>query len=308
MKKMINFKTVEGVLYDHKLKAYVSSKNIPYIKGTIAVAVSDDKTIINSVQYVYEAPTFSKGGANSKYEVLKKIIDNEYKTFINGGDEAVKVSIKSAILRNEFFLAKDNVFVSTQANMGGFIDIIPALNERENERNKFKVDMIINGVKLEDADLEKKLPVRATLSGYIFDFRNEIYPAIFTVTNPNAITYFTVSQQISQAHPLFTQIWGIENSTIVTKTVTTENAFGEAEVNTTESKSRQYLVTGALKVPYVWDDANSLTAAEVMEAIQQRDVKLAKQKSEAIEREANKTSNPASTTAAAPIQNGTYGF
>lgn len=65
---------------------------------------------------------------------------------------------------------------------------------------------------------------------------------------------------------------------------------------------RDFVITGAAKEPYVWDDESSITAAELNEAIQKREVDLAAMKKRQDEYKASK--NRITPVNAAPAQGG----
>ena len=312
MMKLTNKITIEGILYDHKLVKKVSKAGVPYIKGKVMVMTSDDKATINTVVYIYESPFFASGSVNSKYAVLENIVNGNYKTYLNGGDEAILIKIDSAIGRNEFYLEKGTQFISKMANMGGFLNIVDKLNPDEKQRNKFNTDVLITGVELKPEDVERNLPVRAILKGVAFSYKPEIVPIEYTAINSKAIDYF-VSKNISQSNPLFTNLRGNETSTIIKTTTTSENAFGESETVVTERPVRNYVVTYAAKEPYVWDDPNTMTANDLIKFNTDRETALAKMKQDSIDYAANNnaigaaTPNP-SANPIGTIQPGSFGF
>jgi hypothetical protein len=57
--------------------------------------------------------------------------------------------------------------------------------------------------------------------------------------------------------------------------IVTESAFGDDEVREVSSTRRDFVITGAAKNPYDWDDEATLTAAEMNEAMAARETYLA---------------------------------
>ena len=167
-------------------------------------------------------------------------------------------------------------------------------------RNTFKCDMLITGVKEVEADEEKKLPAKAIVRGAIFDFRGALMPVEFSAINPNAIKYF-VGLGASNATPTFTCVWGRQVSETIVREIRTESAFGEDEVREVKNTRKDFVITGASKEPYAWDDESTLTANEVAEAVANRETYLATIKQRQDEYKASKN---AATAAVAPSKTG----
>ena len=284
-KTMINQTHIEGVLYEHNLEAKVSgdtSKNpgTPFISGTISIATDDAMTNIVPVHFTYVTATFGSGKPNDTYTTLNNIVNGTFGTYMkDGADKAVKLRIDSAIGLNEFFTDRNGKeeLVSAKRNEGGFVHKIDAIDSDEKVRNTFKVDMIINNVARVEADDEKNIPEKAIIKGAIFNFRKDLMPVEFSATNPNAINYFE-GLGATQAEPVFTCVWGRQVSETVVRTITTESAFGEDEVREIKNTRKDFVITGAAKDTYVWDDESTITVAELNEAIQKREVDLAAMK------------------------------
>ena len=307
-KTMINETHIEGVLYEHNLEAKVSgdtSKNpgTPFISGTISIATDDAMTNIVPIHFTYVTANFGSGKPNDTYTTLSNIINGTFGTYMkDGADKAVKLRVDSAIGLNEFYTDRNGKeeLVSAKRNEGGFVHKIDVLKDDEKVRNTFKVDMIINCVTHVDADEERGLPEKAVVKGAIFNFRNSLMPVEFSATNPNAIRYFE-GLEASQRNPVFTCVWGRQVSEVIVKQIRTESAFGEDEVREVTNTRRDFVITGAAKEPYVWDDESSITVAELNEAIQKREIDLAAMKKRQDEYKASKNRI---TPAAAPAQNG----
>ena len=307
-KTMINQTHIEGVLYEHALEAKVSgdtSKNpgTPFITGTISIATDDAMTNIVPIHFTYVTATFSSGKVNDTYTTLSNIVNGTFGTYMkDGADKAVKLRVDSAIGLNEFYTDRNGKeeLVSAKRNEGGFVHKVDALEEDEKVRNTFKTDMIITCVTHVDADDERGLPEKAVVKGAIFNFRKDLMPVELSATNPNAMRYFE-SLDASQRNPVFTCVWGRQVSETVVKQIRTESAFGEDEVREVKNTRRDFVITGAAKEPYVWDDESSITAAELNEAIQKREVDLAAMKKRQDEYKASRN-KPAA--AAAPAQGG----
>lgn len=307
-KTFINQTHVEGVLYEHALEAKVSgdtSKNpgTPFITGTISIATDDAMTNIVPVHFTYVTATFGSGKPNDTYTTLNNIVNGTFGTYMkDGADKAVKLRVDSAIGLNEFFTDRNGKeeLVSAKRNEGGFVHKVDALDEDDKVRNTFKTDMIINCVTHVDADEEKGLPEKCVVKGAIFDFRKSLLPVEFSATNPNAMRYFE-SLDATQRNPVFTCVWGRQVSETIVKQIRTESAFGEDEVREVKNTRRDFVITGASKEPYVWDDESSITVAELNAAIQKREIDLAAMKKRQDEYKASKNRI---TPVAAPTQGG----
>lgn len=308
MKKMTNTTHIEGLLYEHKLElreAGPNSKNpgTKFIMGTVDIATDDACTNIVSVHFTYVTATTAKGATNATFTTLMNIVDGKYGTVMaNGKENAAKLRIDSALGLNEFYTDRNGQeeLVSAKRNEGGFVHVADSLAEDETMRNTFKCDMLITGVKEVEADEEKKLPAKAVVRGAIFDFRGALMPVEFSAVNPNAIKYF-VGLGASNATPTFTCVWGRQVSETIVREIRTESAFGEDEVREVKNTRKDFVITGASKEPYAWDDESTLTATEVAEAVANRETYLATIKQRQDEYKASKN---AATAVAAPAKTG----
>ena len=304
-KTMINQTHIEGVLYEHNLEAKVSgetSKNpgTPFIAGTISIATDDAMTNIVPIHFSYVTATFGSGKPNDTYTTLSNIVNGTFGTYMkDGADKAVKLRVDSALGLNEFYTDRNGKeeLVSAKRNEGGFVHKVDALDEDEKVRNTFKADMVITCVTHMDGDDEKGLPEKCVVKGAIFDFRKSLMPVEFSATNPNAMRYFE-GLEASQKNPVFTCVWGRQVSETVVKQIRTESAFGEDEVREVKNTRRDFVITGASKEPYLWDDEGSITAVELNEAIQKREVDLAAMKKRQDEYRASKAAPKAAAPAA----------
>ena len=297
-KTFINTTHIEGILYEHDLQLKVSgegSKNpgTSFISGTISIATDNAMTNIVPVHFTYVTATFGSGKPNDTYTTLNNIINGTFGSYMkDGADKAVKLRVDSALGLNEFYTDRNGKeeLVSAKRNEGGFVHKIDNLDEDEKVRNTFKADMIITCVTHVDGDSEKETTDKAIVKGAIFDFRKNLLPVEFSATNPNAMRYFE-SLDASQKNPVFTCVWGRQVSEVVVRQIITESAFGEDEVRPVKNTRRDFVITGASKEPYLWDDESSITAAELNEAIQKREVDLAAMKKRQDEYKASKNNS-----------------
>ena len=311
MKAMINKTHIEGILYEHDLELKTSGPNsknpgTEFISGTVSIATDDAGVNVVPVHFTYVTATTAKGNANATFTTLKNIIDGVIGTQMKDGkDKAGKLRIDSALGLNEFYSDRNGKeeLVSAKRNEGGFVHTCDVLNEDEKTRNTFECDMLITNCRRIEADPEKNIAEKVIVKGAIFDFRKSLLPIEFTALNPNAMNYFE-DLGASQSNPIFTKVWGRQVSETVVKKTVEESAFGEASVKETKSTRRDFVITGASKEPYVWDDESTMTATELQEAIANREVYLAGVKQRQDEYKASKGQAPAN---AAPAQ-GAFNF
>jgi hypothetical protein len=311
MKNMINKTHIEGLLYEHALELRVSGPNsknpgTEFIMGTVSIATDDKIKNIVPVHYTYVTATTSKGNPNATFSTLKDIIDGKLCSVMeHGADKAVKLRIDSALGLNEFYSDRNGKeeLVSAKRNEGGFIHTCTELDQDEKNRSTFDVDMLITNVVRLDADEERNIPERCAVKGAIFDFRGSLLPVEFSAVNSNAMDYFE-GLGASAKEPVFTKIWGRQVSGTTTRTVTEESAFGDDVVREIKSTRRDFVITGAAKTPYLWDEADTITAAELTEAMANRETMLAALKQRQEEYKASKGQATAQT---APAQ-GAFNF
>ena len=302
MKSMINRTHIEGLIYEHDLQMRESGPNsknpgTQFIMGNVQIATDDAMTNIVPVHFTYVTATTSKGNPNATFTILSQIIDGTLGSVMaNGADSAAKVRIDSAIGLNEFYSDRNGQeeLVSAKRNEGGFVHTVAALAEDEASRNTFEADILITNVRIVDADEERNLPEKAIIKGAIFDFRKALMPIEFSAINPNAISYFE-GLGASSKEPVFTRVKGRQVSETITRKITEESAFGEASVREVTSNRKDWVINWAQSDPYVWDDESTITAAELTEAMSNREVYLAGIKQRQDEYKASKGQATAAT-------------
>ena len=311
MKKPINREHISGRVYDHNLAIKVTGESskqpgTEYINGTLDVATDDAGLNVVTVNFTYVTAVTSKGTKNATYAALKNIIESG-KTIVNDGIEnATIVKVDTALGLNDFYTNRngEEVLVQAKRNDGGFVSIITKL-EKEDDRNKFEFDMLINGTRLVEADPEKNIDNDYLIvKGAVFNFRNAILPVELIVKNAGGIKYFE-SLEASSSNLTFTKVWGkIESQTIVTKREE-ESAFGEAAVKEYTRTIKEWVITGCSKPDAVYeigDAENGITEDEIKKAMADREVYLADIKKRQEEYQASKAAAPAtSATAAANV-------
>lgn len=305
MKKNMNNAThIEGYLYEHDLALKESGPNAKnpgteYIAGTVNIATNEAKDNIVPVHFTYVTATTKKGKPNATFGILKDIIDGKLGSIMGGSvDNPAKLRIDSAIGLNEWFTDRNGQeeLVSVKRNEGGFVHTTNSLNDLENNRNTFRVDMLITGVKHVEADEERGLPEKAIVKGAIFNFRNELLPVEFSTVHPGAISYFE-GLEASSKNPVFTEVRGEQISETIVKRIEEASAFGGVSVREVKNSRKDWVITWAAEETYEWDSEESITAAEVQKAMADREIALAAMKQQTEEwkdkKSAGQTAAPA---------------
>lgn len=308
-KNFVNETHIEGYVFDHKLEKKVTgpqskAPGTEFISGVLNIATDEKCENVIPVHFTYVTATTAKGGADSRWPILMSLIDGAPTVASDGKEKATKVRVDSVIGLNEWFRdIKDEKPVSVMRNEGGFIHLAQKLNEDEKKRGTFKTDIIITNVRDVEADPEKGSEERVIVRGAIFDFRKALLPVEFSVTNPGGMKYFR-SLDVSNRHPVFTQVWGPQVSRTLRVVTTTESAFGEDEVRVRETSTKDMVIAGCLKEPYIFDDEDTITAVELQQAMSDRELYLASIKQRQAEYQASRNAGKS----AAAVSTATSGY
>lgn len=292
MRKTINKEHVEGYIQEHSLeiKTVQNTESVNYgkefIRGSLDIATSDDGMNVVTVDFTYVQPTWpAKNGkperTNDTYVALKKIIDEGKTVVADGIENATKVRIDTSLATNPFYTNRngEEQLVEVKKNDGGFVHIVTGALAEEKARNTFEVDMLITGTKLVEADEERHISEDyLEISGYVFNFRNDIQPVVLTCHNPGGISYFE-SLIASKINPTFTKVWGNITSTNIVSQTTEESAWGEPVIKEYTRKKKEWVITGTAKEPYeIGDSEVGITGQEIKDAEAARATLLAAEK------------------------------
>lgn len=306
---MKNTTHIEGLLYQHSLSLKTSGENsknpgTQFINGNIDIATDDALTNIVTVHFSYVTPKYARSGAdNATFATLQNVINGTLCNVMeHGADRAVKVRIDSAIGANEFYSNRNGAeeLVSVKRNEGGFVHVVQTLAADEKARSTFRCDMVITGARELEEDEEHNRPRQVKVKGYTFDFRKALVPVEFTALNEGAMDYF-LGLDATEKNPCFTEVWGNQLSQVTMVKTVTESAFGEPLVTETPRTNRDFVITGALSDPHIWDDESTITKAEWTQALADREVALAaiKQRQDEYNASRAQTQAPAATSGAA---------
>ena len=304
--KYMNSMSVEGLLYDNKLEERVTGaqskkSNTPYLTGTVDIATNSERTNVVSVYFSY-VPSDSK-----IYPILKNIANGVLASVMkNNADEAVALRIGGNVEINEWYSDKQlddkgqPTLTSTRRARGSFIDIISrdSLMEDEEKRGNFMLDMLISSATKIEANEERGYPEKVKLKGWIFNYKEEMFPVEFTVLHPEAMDYF-ISVAPNQKDPLFTRVKGhvISMTTKVKQEV--EGAFSTEIVEYTRT-NKDWIVDFSAKEPYNFNDEGVLGFEDVRIKIANREEYLAELKHRYEENKKKKAqSNPLANMSAA---------
>jgi hypothetical protein len=193
-------------------------------------------------------------------------------------------------LLNEWYNEDEDRMISTQENNSGFVNIVTVLKDNVDDRATFTTDALLTKIRTvepkNEADTEKTY-----ISGYVFNFKNEIFPVEFRIDDPSGIDYFN-SLEPSLKNPVYTQVWGKIISTTVTTSREIKSAFGDVKVVSTPRTEKAWVIVGAREEVYPLGQEGILTAEELQTAVQNREVYLAEKKSSTIARKTNNASTP----------------
>ena len=293
--KLTNETHIEGLLYEHKLTRKTAGEKaanpgVEFINGEISIATNNERTNVVKVHFSYVTANTKNGKPNTTFNVLSNIIDGKIDSIMEHGVEnAGMLRVDSAIGLNEWY-DKEDKLVSQKRNEGGFVHQVTSLCEEENNRNTFKVDIVITSCNRVEADPDRDTPEKMIVKGAVFDFRGALLPVELTVLAPKAMDYFE-SLDASNKEPVFTKVWGKQVSQSIVKKTVEESAFGDDSVTETVTSYRDFVITGAAKETYEWDSEDTMTAAQLKEKVAEREITLASIKQRQEEYQASKAAN-----------------
>ena len=293
MRKNINTQHIEGRIYQHNLtlKTVQNQKSAnfgkEFITGNLEIATDENGLNVLPVHFTYITEITKKGVKSSTFTTLKKIIDEGKSWVTSGKDNATKVAIDNVAIALNDFYTQDDTLVSAKVNEGGFASIVTDLHD-EGERNTFTADMVITKVTTIEANEDKGIEKDyLSVRGAIFNFKNDLLPFDFVVKNPAGIKYFE-NLGATPAEPVYTKIWGKIICSTIMIPHTEESAFGEAIVTNSARNAKEWVITGAAKIPYDFGDETVLTRDDLTKAMQNREIYLAEKKKQSDEYRANR--------------------
>lgn len=259
---------IVGYVWNHNLSIRTTGENsknpgTEFINGTIGIATDNDGLNIVNVRYTYETEVWAKSGKkNSKFGILKKIIDDNPVGSEKGLNNAMKVNLTATAAVN-IFRGRDNEIVEGKTIAGGFIN--EGWRAGTQPGATFNFDMIITGVV--DQEPEGRDPY-VNLNGYVVDdYRQSLIPLQISCTGKDGVKYFQ-AQDASTNEPFITNVWGNIINTVQEVKTETKSAFGAPKVNSTPRTFRVWDVTGASEDSLEFDDESTLTAKEYKKMVE----------------------------------------
>lgn len=270
---------VEGYVFNASLFENVTGPNSKtpgqtYINGTVNIATDDDGLNIIPVRYTFVVPTWKSGKENETYTILKSLLDGAPTWEKDGKDKAVKLRIQGDVEVNDF-MGRDGNMVETKQIRGGFTHY--AQDGFRDKRNNFETDMMITNCRHMDVENGDDY---VNVDGYVFNFRGDLIPVTYSITDPNGMKYFE-NLDVSVNTPYITYIWGRIISTTQKIEHQVETAWGAPQVEYTTRTLRMWQIDGCSPESYPFDDENTITMAEYRQGLQNREQQKADAKARA---------------------------
>jgi len=305
-----NAEYVSGRIYQHNLvKKTVQNKDsknfgTEFISGTVDIVTDEEGLNIIPIHYTYVTAVTASGKTNATYTVLDNIINGAKTWITDGKDAALKVRASTALALNDFY-NQNGELVSAKRNEGGFLNTINELPP-ENERARFDVDIVITSttrVEAEDENADDFVRIK----GAVFNFRKALLPVELICRQSEGMDYFE-SIDASPNNPVFTRVKGNIVSNTIKREIEEASAFGSASVRTVTRTVREWQVDWANPVEYVFGEEDTITATELKQAMQDREVYLAEVKKRADDFRASRGTTQAAPKATASVPEGGFDF
>ena len=309
-KSFINSEFIEGRLYQHNLVVKVvkneQSDNFgkEFISGTIDIATDEEGLNVIPVHFTYVTEMTKGGNVNATFTSLKNIINGARTWVTDGKDMALKIRCNTALGLNDFY-NNNNELVSAKRNEGGFVSTVKDLVP-EPERSRFDCDMIITSVTRVEADDYSDDYLK--IKGGVFDFRKSLLPVEFICRKESGGMDYFESLDASPSNPVFTEVKGDIINNTVTKEIEEASAFGAASVKTVTRTAREWQITWARPVEYDFGEEDTITAEELKQAMQDRQVYLANLKKNRDEYMANRAKSNEMPASAMNVPEGGFDF
>lgn len=240
--KFKNSVVIVGEIVDLDLKNETRKKktnNEEYtvINGTISVK-TDDQNVQNLRVWYMEK--FNNGNINRNYTTAHGWLNEIAAAEAKGEPNPVigrRIQMGTNISPNVFI--SNGSTVKTYQIGAGFIETNP--QRIGSDKSEFAVDAVITKDLTPEVDRETEQETgRFFLEAEIADYRGVLFPVRFVIENEGGVKYLN-----SLPKPSVVEIWGDVVNTVITRTQTTENAFGEAHVQEINSTTRENIIKGA---------------------------------------------------------------
>lgn len=276
--KFLNKTTVSGYIFNlegstdwDKLQHRVTGENSKnpgqdYISGVISIATDDEALNVVQVHFSFVTPEWGKTGKkNPNYDFLLDLIERQengtLKTFEKYKTDAEKITVTGDLSLNEFVDKEDN-FVSVKQLRGTFIGNMSA---RDTMGAFFDLEALVSNVALREVEDGDDY---MNISGYAFNFRNELLPIQLTVRVPGGIQFFE-NADISNKNPFLGKLSGQVVSNIITVAKDESDLDGFGEAKPTTRSIRAWDVVSARKT-MEFGEEDDLTLEEMKKLVADR--------------------------------------
>lgn len=244
---MTNEVSVRGYVFSHTLQERDSTKRPgeKVIIGLVNIATDDDAVNVVPVNFFVNEKT-NKGGVNSTFANLHQLILENKTVEEVGVSDATRVRVDGSIDVNDFY-GRDGQLVTGKRVRGSFLHFLNANEAISTERTpatSFEADVLIQSAAERESNDGSTY---VSISGFAFNYRNEILPVTFSVQSEGGKNFF-LNEDISTANPYFGKVWGNIKSTVVVSTQEQDDssaAFGAPQVRETSRTFRTWEVVGA---------------------------------------------------------------
>lgn len=252
--KSYNQIDMRGKIYSHALEERDTGKG-PAIMGTVTLQVDEQGTTVEGRFYANQ--TYSSGSPNRTYGVLEDLMNGEYKTVLDDGQEEADWLSMTGNIDVSYFKGRDGAAKSvddlarSQKIRGSFLNA----NKKHEYKNRWNCDMYITKIDDVEADEERGIDRFVRVRGYVVDeFREMLNEVAFEAHSPAAMNYILgITASIDQ--PYAVKMWGSRD--VVTMKSVKKNAFDEDEIN--EYEVNKWTITGMDPDAYPFGDESVMT-------------------------------------------------
>lgn len=276
--KFLNKTTVSGYIFNlegssdwDKLQKRTTGENSKnpgqdYISGVISIATDDEALNVVQVHFSFVTPEWGKSGKkNQNYDFLLDLIERQdngtLKTFETSKTDAEKITVTGDLSLNEFIDKEDN-FVAVKQIRGTFVGNMSA---RDTMGAFFDLEALISNASMREVEDGDDY---MNISGYAFNFRNELLPIQLTVRIPGGVKFFE-NADISSKNPFLGKISGQVVSNIITIAKDESDLDGFGEAKPTTRSIRAWDVSSARRT-LEFDDDGDLNLAEMKKLVADR--------------------------------------
>ena len=269
MRQAENKVFIEGILSENNLEvkeynkknADGTTKKAEAIMGTVTIKVPfEDKTVVVKPKFFINKYK-NDGNSNPVFEKLIKTKENLVSIAASNEEEASRVRVSGADLRENIFVGRNGEIVSMTPQINAsFLDIIK--KEDFKPAANFTVEFVIGQI-IDEVDNEGIETGRVKVVGIIPTYGNNVQVLNFYSGNANVKD--AISQYWDKGNTVSAK--GNLDFTVNTITKTIEMAFGDNEERTYTSTKNELIITGGSE-PI--DGEREFSTSEIEEACAKR--------------------------------------